>query len=328
MQPRRTATDRREFLRLLGAGMLGVAGAALLACGPGEPEPATPVARRRPDGPAEEPARVMATPEPTPEPTPRPVPPAGRIERTLLGGSEQATALVVTHSGVEGPRVLVLGGVHGNEPGGWVAAEAIAGWTPAAGSLLVVPRANALATQVLERTLPELGDLNRLYPGDPEHSLPMGRMASAIVGVAAEFDVELVLDLHESWGFYRERTQDGTAFLGQTVTKGSGPFDLGQISTVVEAVNERVTEREQLVLRDRFWFRRREPPVPSGAPFDDELEDAAPRRRRSSSLSLGAYVTGLTPVLIEMGQQRQPVERRAELHQLFVRSVMERLGMT
>ena len=325
MRPTRTRTDRREFLRLLGAGVLGVAGAALLACGPGEPEPATSVVRPPPDEPTEELARVTATPEPTP--TPRPVPPAGRIERTLLEGSEQATPLVVTHSGVEGPRVLVLGGVHGNEPGGWLAAEAIAEWTPAAGSLLVVPRANVLATQALERTLPELGDLNRLYPGDPEHALPMGRMASAIVGAATEFEVDLVLDLHESWGFYLERTQNGTAFLGQTVTKGSGPLDLRDISAVVDVVNGEVTEREQLVLRDRFSFRRPQPPVPPGTPVDDALEDSAGRSRSSSSLSLGTFVADLTPVLIEMGQQRQSVERRAELHRLFVRSTMERLGM-
>jgi hypothetical protein len=38
-------------------------------------------------------------------------------------------------------------------------------------------------------------------------------------------------------------------------------------------------------------------------------------------------VPGLTPVLIEMGQQRQPESRRAELHQLFVRATLERWGM-
>ena len=44
----------------------------------------------------------------------------------------------------------------------------------------------------------------------------------------------------------------------------------------------------------------------------------------SSSLSLGRHVPGLTPLLIEMGQQNQPEWRRAELHQLFVRSTLER----
>jgi predicted deacylase len=40
---------------------------------------------------------------------------------------------------------MVLGGVHGNEPGGWFAAETVADWVPASGELLVLPRANITA---------------------------------------------------------------------------------------------------------------------------------------------------------------------------------------
>ena len=76
-----------------------------------------------------------------------------------MAGSEWETLLVAQHSSEPGPNVLVLGGVHGNEPGGWLAAEEIAEWMPARGSLIVIPRANAVATRLLERTLPELGDM-------------------------------------------------------------------------------------------------------------------------------------------------------------------------
>jgi predicted deacylase len=55
----------------------------------------------------------------------------------------------------------VLGGVHGNEPRGWAAAEQIPDWIPDRGLLVVVPSANVLAIEAGERTLKELGDLNR-----------------------------------------------------------------------------------------------------------------------------------------------------------------------
>ena len=42
---------------------------------------------------------------------------------------------------------------------------------------------------------------------------------------------------------------------------------------------------------------------------------------------IGAFVPGATPVLVEMGQQNQPVARRAEIHRLIVRSVLEANGM-
>ena len=45
--------------------------------------------------------------------------------------------------------------------------------------------------------------------------------------------------------------------------------------------------------------------------------------RGSSSLSMGNYVPGLTPVLVEMGQQNQAIERRAELHRMVVRASLE-----
>ncbi len=196
-------------------------GAALVACGAPRQPPSAPSTPSPPAERALEAERV--TPSPSPAPTPRPLPPRGREKRALLPGTEWATPLVITHSGVEGARLMVLGGVHGNESGGGLAAEEIAGWKPRAGSLLVAPRANVLATRAFVRTLPELGDLNRLYPGAADSPLPMARMAAAIVSAAREFEVDLLLDLHESWGFYAERTQDGTAFLGQTVTKRAGP---------------------------------------------------------------------------------------------------------
>jgi len=71
--------------------------------------------------------------------------PKGITERVLLPGTPSAIRLRVMHSGVPGPIVLVLGGVHGDGPGAWAAAEQVATWTPTSGSLLVVPRANVVA---------------------------------------------------------------------------------------------------------------------------------------------------------------------------------------
>jgi hypothetical protein len=321
----RQVHSRRQALALAG-GLLGggTLAALLVACGGNAPEAVapSPLSPATPDTSVET-ARMVPIAPPTP--TPRPVPSRGRVERTLLAGSEWETPLVTTHSGVEGPRVMVLGGVHGNEPGGWLAAEGIAEWQPEAGSLLVVPRANVLSTYEFARTLDGFGDLNRLYPGRADSILPMSRMAAAITAAAREFEADLLLDLHESWGFYSEYASDqrGTSTLGQTVTKGSGPFELADVAAAVGAVNEQVSAREQLLLRERGfrgWSRFSNEEALSGI-FSAGFPTG------SSSLSLGSHVPGLTPVLIEMGQQRQPEARRAELHQLFVRATLERWGM-
>ncbi len=252
-----------------------------------------------------------------------------------MEGTEWETPLLITHSGVAGPTLLVLGGVHGNEPGGWLAADEIAAWEPLRGSLLVAPRANVLAIQLHERTTEELGDLNRLYPGAHDAELPMARMAAEIVDVTRRYEADVVLDLHESWSFYAERGENqGTAYLGQTITSGPALERTPLARLIASRVNAQIeVERDLLYARD--WMQW--PAVPSDGEMATGVPEAAmsgafARTRwrpggSSSSLSLGRFVPGVLPVLVEMGQRNQPLERRVELHQFVVRATMELMRM-
>ena len=252
-----------------------------------------------------------------------------------MAGTEWETPLVVSHSGVEGPTLLVLGGVHGNEPGGWLAADGMVEWRPARGSLLVAPRANVIAISLLQRTTDELGDLNRLYPGAHDAELPMERMAAHIVDVVRRYEVDVVVDLHESWAFYAERGErQGTAFLGQTITSGPAQDRTPLARLIAERVNRQVeVERDLLISRD--WTQW--PAVVTDGEIVEGMPESATASafartrwrpgRGASSLSLGRFVPGVLPVLVEMGQQDQPMDRRIELHRLVVRSAMELLRM-
>lgn len=309
----------RVTRRALLAGAASAAGLAALGCSTGK----NPAPRQAASFDMDVAADPTSTPQPTAtatpvRPTPTPTPrPKGTEERLLLPGTPHETPLVIHHSGVAGPAAVVLGGVHGNEPGGWLAGDEVAGWQPAAGTLLVVPRANIAALNAFVRTFEEIGDLNRLYPGEPASALMMERMAHAILEAAREFDAELLLDMHESWAFYAEYPPNsGTGALGQTITVGVGPMqaDFGQ--RLAEQVNPHVTQREQMIVRDGTRFSR--PPV---TPTPGQTN------RGRSSLSAGGHVAGLTPVLVEMGQTDQPLERRIELHLLTARAALELLGV-
>ncbi len=179
-----------------------------------------------------------------------------------------------------------------------------------------------LATRIFERTLPDLGDLNRLYPGSLDAPLPMGRMASTILDVVREFQVDLVLDMHESWGFYLERgANSGTAFIGQTVTKGEGPLAEDFVRDVVDAVNTQIT------LREEFTFRGRLPQPAPNAPPPPGVGGAQPGGRSTSSLSIGTHVPGTTAILVEMGQMDQPEYRRRDLHLILATELLTRHGV-
>ena len=319
MEPTRTIS-RRALLRLAA---VGGAAAALVACSDERPlasgqpteAPASSTTSTPPGSPTAAP--------PTPAPTPKPVPPAGVIARPLLPGTAWETPFLVTHSGRAGSTMMFLGGAHGNEPGGWLAADEVATWTPGAGSIVVVPRANILATRLLVRTTDELGDLNRLYPGSAD-GLPMERMAAAILDLAREFGADLLIDMHESWGFFAERVQNGTAFLGQTVTASTGPEFETIVPALLRIANPRIeVTRDLLVTRDQFPLANASPNAsPTSTP-----PSTASLGRGSSSLAIGRFIPTMTPVLVEMGQQEQPVDRRIALHLEVARAALELRGM-
>jgi hypothetical protein len=210
---------------------------------------------------------------------------------------------------------MVLGGVHGNEPGGWFAGDQVATWEPAAGSLIVVPRANVQAIARYLRTTDEIGDLNRLYPGNLESPLLMERMAAHILATCREFGVTLLLDMHESWAFYAEY-QPGSGALGQTITAGIGPLQPTLAQQMAERVNPHLTQREQMIVRDGTRFGR-----------PDSTPTAGQSGRGRSSLSAGTHVPGVTPILVEMGHEKSPQHRRVEMHLMTARAALEVVGV-
>ena len=321
--------SRRRFLALSASGAgLGALGALGTGCrdasapvdaGTSPPIAAAPDELRAIVAPTD----LALAEEPPPEP---PIRSRGREDVVLMAGTEWEAHGTIFHSGLLGPRFMVLGGVHGNEPGGWLGAEEVANWGVRRGVLLVLPRINWRSAAAFERTLAGFGDLNRLYPGHPD-GLPMARMAAEVTTLADYWRPHWLWDMHESWAFFNERGENsGTAFIGQTVTSAD-PDSAEVIERMITRVNAQVAEREQFLTRMRLGGVFRNDGV-SPTPRPDDPDRILPDGTRgSSSLSLGRFVPGVQPVLVEMGQANQSEARRAELHQLLVRDMLTDLRM-
>lgn len=102
-------------------------------------------------------------------------------------------------SGVPGPRFVVLGGVHGDETEGALAAGRLAASppTPTHGVIDIVPVCHEAAFAADSRTSPiDGGNLARVFPGDPDGP-PTARLAHHIFTEVLD-GADFLIDLHTS----------------------------------------------------------------------------------------------------------------------------------
>lgn len=107
----------------------------------------------------------------------------------------------------KGPTLLIIGGIQGDEPGGFSAAALIAShYRITSGSVWIVPDLNF--PSILERNRGLFGDMNRKFAAldasDPEYE-----RVKRIKSVLLDPQVDLVLNLHDGSGFYRPTWEDG-----------------------------------------------------------------------------------------------------------------------
>ncbi|QDU83077.1 Succinylglutamate desuccinylase / Aspartoacylase family protein [Planctomycetes bacterium Pla163] len=218
------------------------------------------------------------------------------------------SARVVTIVGpAEGPTVLVVGGVHGDEPAGAMAAEQIAGWTPTRGTLIVVPRANGPALEAGTRRVPraaaEAGavdderDLNRCFPRSDDDR-PDGALPAAIWDLVQELEPDYLLDLHEGYHF----TQIEPKSVGSSIISDASPASLARAAAMVGELNASIAdEKKHFIVKNTAV---------------------------SGSLARAAHdVLGIPSMILETTTKGQAVAFRARQHRILVATFLTGLGM-
>ncbi|MEA1914243.1 MAG: M99 family carboxypeptidase catalytic domain-containing protein, partial [Campylobacterota bacterium] len=102
--------------------------------------------------------------------------------------------------------LLIVGGIQGDEPGGFIAASLIAThYTITKGSVWVVPNLNFYS--IIRKSRAPNGDMNRKFAAlstdDPEYEI-----VQRIKGYIKAPEVKKILNLHDGSGYYRERYID------------------------------------------------------------------------------------------------------------------------
>ncbi|MGI6083427.1 MAG: succinylglutamate desuccinylase/aspartoacylase family protein, partial [Limnochordia bacterium] len=120
---------------------------------------------------------------------------AGLVKGVLAKGTKHETPYYIYNSGVKGPTVVVIGGMHGNEKAGYMAAREIKDFTVKKGRLIVIPELNRPAVKAAKRTS-SLGDMNRAFPRKKTDS-PRNYLAKDIWNLMVKYRPTWLVDLHE-----------------------------------------------------------------------------------------------------------------------------------
>ncbi|MEO0249652.1 MAG: M99 family carboxypeptidase catalytic domain-containing protein [candidate division WOR-3 bacterium] len=129
-----------------------------------------------------------------------PFPGEGCTVRHFFQGSRHEVLVHVIRGAEEGPVVLIIGGIHGDEPASHMAADKYTQVSLAKGSLVIVPRLNRPAVVAGTRE-GRTGDMNRLF------HLPETKLEASDRGVVSLAKLliaqsDYVVNLHQGSGFY------------------------------------------------------------------------------------------------------------------------------
>ena len=219
-----------------------------------------------------------------------------------------------------GKTLLIIGGIQGDEPGGFLSADLYADLELVRGNLIVVPRANFYSIILNTRQVNE--DMNRKFSGSSRENYE-AQVVSILKRLISESDC--LLNLHDGSGFYRDAWESemrNPARYGQSIIVDSEEHKdpntgniiaLGKMARdVISKINGEIDNPDL-----RFHFNNHRTQAP----------DSSHPEQRKSATYYALYECGIPAFGIETSKSL-PLETRIYHHKLAVNSFMEMLGIT
>lgn len=152
--------------------------------------------------------------------------------------------------------LLVIGGIHGNEPGGYFAASMLAThYKILSKNLWIIPNLNSESIIANKRGIH--GDMNRKFATIKANDKDKA-IVDAVKKIILEQKVSLILNLHDGHGFYRKKEQNSifnpnawgqTCVIDQCSLNKEQPF--GNLNNIARSVKENINK--QLLKRHHIF---------------------------------------------------------------------------
>ncbi|MBW2108820.1 MAG: hypothetical protein JRI36_09170 [Deltaproteobacteria bacterium] len=244
---------------------------------------------------------------------------AKRTHEVFFKGTDYELHVYRRYGREPGRTLLLIGGIQGNEPGGFLSADLYADMALAKGNLIVVPRANFYSIVLNKRQVNE--DMNRKFGPDTRTDYE-AKIVSILKQLISESDC--LLNLHDGSGFYSPRWEGpmknpmrfGQSIIADCETytvPGTGhTLNLGDMARrVVKKVNTRIKEKDY-----QFKFNNH---------HTRESNTRHPEQRKSATY-YALFTCGIPAFGIETSKSL-PLEMKVRHHILAINAFMELLDI-
>lgn len=237
------------------------------------------------------------------------------FSQITLANNRLEFSLHKIESGVAGPTVLVVGGIQGDEPGGFHAASLlVTDYKITRGSLWVVPNLNF--ESIIHRSRGVNGDMNRKFarmkPTDPDYA-EVERIKSLIRSP----EVDFIFNMHDGSGFYRTEHVDhlhNPNRWGQSIIIDQEKLNTPKYADIGDFARETAAQVNQYLLDEEHRYHVNNTHTRQG---NAEME---------KTLTYYAINNGKAAVGIE-ASKNLPTHERVYYHLNALESFMRRLGI-
>jgi predicted deacylase len=235
-------------------------------------------------------------------------------------GSAQELEVFKIYGREAGPTVMLLGGIQGDEPGGFLSADPYADISLKKGNLIVVPRANFRSVVFNNRG--PAGDMNRKFedglPYEPELDV-----VAVLKSLMAESD--LLLNLHDGSGFYRpvwESDMANPKRYGQSIIADTDAYvhaASGRTVELAKAAEEVVARLNREIAEPLYRYHF----------FNMETvkEDTQYPEQRKSATYYALTRLGIPAFGIEASKQLPSLEMKIRHHILAINAFLDIYGV-
>jgi hypothetical protein len=242
-----------------------------------------------------------------------------KVHTVFFEGTDHELHVYKIYGEIPGKTLLLIGGIQGDEPGGFLSADHYADISLAKGNLIVVPRANFQSIVLYRRKVND--DMNRKFAEDCKNNYET-KIVEILKKMINESDC--LLNLHDGSGFYSEKWEGpdrNPRRYGQSIISDCEVYinpetgetiDLGALANwVADKINKNIKNPLHYI---RFNNHR------------TAEKNSLHKEQRKSATYYALYTCGIPAFGIETSKSL-PIELKVRHHNLAINAFMEKFDI-